>query len=370
MALWTLPGLLYSMQIYEIGIREDSFTTAFFDAMIHALPVWWFWVPVTPLLVWLSRKFPIRRSGAIREIAIHLAISVLVALLLAAFAGLWFSSTPPFDSRDRTWSSWTTALLLSTTIHLYFFSYWLIVAAVHFLDHERRLREQEITTARLDALAAQSRMKLLSHQLQPHFLFNALNGLSTLILRGDTAAAQGMLGSLADFLRATLRADDMHLVPLRDELDLLAKYLDVERVRWGDRLKVRMEIDPTTEGALVPTLLLQPLAENAIRHGIGSSETGGEIVVRANRTGNSLRLQIENDGSGLSPGWRDRADRQIGLVNTRRRLSLLFEDEHDMRIEELSEGRVSVSLEFPFRLVLENEQPIPSGSAAHPEIRE
>ena len=347
-ALWTLPGLLYSVQIYQLGVRLNTPNITFLDAMLHALPVWWFWVPVTPLLVKLARRFPIRRRGSYKEIAIHLAISVVVALAVSVLAGLWFSTTAPFEDRVRPWSTWTFDLMLSTTLHLYFWCYWLIIAAVHFLDHERRLREQEVNTARLDALAAQSRMQMLANQLQPHFLFNALNGLSTLILREDTKAAQSMLESLADFLRASLRMGKARFVSLRDELDMVFKYLRVENVRWGDRLHVKTEIEEEAAKAQVPALLLQPLLENAIRHGIATSEVGGEILVRASVSHDRLVIQIDNDGSGLAPDWLEKAQGQVGLANTRRRLGLLFEDSYDLRLEELDDGRVRLDLNTPF----------------------
>lgn len=347
-ALWTVPGLLYSVQIYQLGLRVNTPDATFLGAMFHALPVWWFWVPVTPLLVKLARRFPIRSRGAFKEIMIHLLISVIVALGVAALAGVWFSTTAPFDDRDRPWDVWTMDLMLSTTLHLYFWCYWLIIAAVHFLDHERRHREQEVNTARLDALAAHSRMQMLANQLQPHFLFNALNGLSTLILRGDTKAAQSMLESLADFLRASLRMGKSRFVSLRDELDMVFKYLRIENVRWGDRLRVQTEIETAAEEAQMPALLLQPLLENAIRHGIATSEFGGEILVRASVSDDQLVLQIDNDGSGLAPDWLDKAQGQVGLANTRRRLGLLFEDSYDLRLEELDGGRVRLDLIIPF----------------------
>jgi len=349
MALWTLPGLVYTVQIYQLGLRVSTPSATFFDAMFHALPVWWFWVPLTPLLVRLARRYPIRSTGSFKEIAIHLAFSVIVAILVATLAGFWFSATAPFEDRVRPWSTWTADLMLSTTLHLYFWCYWLIIAAVHFLDHERRTREQEVNAARLDALAAQSRMQMLANQLQPHFLFNALNGLSTLILREDTKSAQSMLESLANFLRASLRLGESRFVPLGDELHLISKYLRVENVRWGDRLDVRTTIESGLEDALIPTLLLQPLVENAIRHGIATSETGGEIMIRATKLGDQLMLQIENDGTGLSPDWQDRAESHVGLANTRRRLGLLFEDRYDLHLEELSNGRVRLDLVIPFQ---------------------
>lgn len=357
-ALWTLPGIVYSLQIYQIGLRMDTPSTSFWAALFHALPVWWLWIPLTPPLVRLARRFPIRSTGAFREIAIHVAISIVITVLVAVLAGIWFSATAPFADRERPWSTWTMDLMLSTTLHLYFWCYWLIIAAVHFLDHDRRIREQEVNAARLDALAVQSRMQMLANQLQPHFLFNALNGLSTLILRKDMAAAQAMLESLASFLRASLRMGKTDLVPLRDELDLVFKYLNVENVRWGGRLRVRTEIEPAVETAPIPTLLLQPLVENAIRHGVAASESSGEILVAAAGADGRLELVIENDGAGLDPEWHRRSDDRVGLLNTMRRLELLYGPDHRFDLREIGGGRVRLEISIPLR----REPPAPGGA--------
>ena len=146
-----------------------------------------------------------------------------------------------------------------------------------------------------------------------------------------------MLESLASFLREALRVGESRLVPLQDEFDLIAKYVSVEKVRLGDKLEVRTEIDPDTGNALVPTLLLQPLVENAIRHGIGSTENGGEVVIRSDRIDTTVRLQVENDGTGLAAGWQKRAEESVGLANTRRRLALMTNGRFEMRLDELEE---------------------------------
>lgn len=347
-ALWTLPGILYTAQIYEIGIVATPPTTLF-RAALHALPTWWIWIPATPLVVWLARRLPIRRGTGVWRVLLHVAASFVVAMLLLIFVAYWYHVTAPFDDRVRTTAEWIWTLRNSTHFHLFILSYWLILSAVHIVDSERRLRQQQVTTARLDALAAQSRTQMLANQLKPHFLFNALNGLSTLILRGDTKSAQLMLESLASFLRESLRVSESRLVPLRDELDLISKYLSVEKVRLGDKLEIRTEIDAETEHALVPTLLLQPLVENAVRHGIGSTEAGGEIIIRSKRVDSGLCLQVENDGAGLSPNWRNRTGEQVGLDNTSRRLALLYENQHFLRLEELPGGRVRVEIVIPFQ---------------------
>jgi sensor histidine kinase YesM len=356
LALWTLPGLLYSVQIYEIGVRIDP-SFQFSEAVWHALPVWWLWVPLTPPIWRLARRLPIRGDHGSRNIVVHVVASAVVACVVVLASSWWFSLVlTPIEDRPTGFSEWIWTLFHSTSLHLYFLSYWVILGAVHIVDYERRLRSEELARTQLDALAANARVQMLTQQVQPHFLFNALNALSTLILRKDTATAQRMVTALGDFLRAMLRTGEAHLVPLRDELALLSTYLAVEKVRWGDRLAVRTEVEPGVEGALVPTLLLQPLAENAVRHGIATSEAGGEVFLRAGRIGERLRVEVENDGTGLSSDWRQRAEQRVGLSNTRRRLAHLF-PEYELRLEDMTDGRVRVVLEIPLCLA-EEDRPV------------
>jgi sensor histidine kinase YesM len=361
LALWTLPGLLYSVQIYEIGVRVDPHFH-FREAVFHALPVWWLWVPLTPPIWLLARRLPIRGVHGSRNIVVHVVASAMVASVVVLVSSWWFSIVvTPIAERTLAFTEWIWAIFHSTSLHLYFLSYWLILGAVHIVDFERRLRREELARTQLDALAAKARVQMLTQQVQPHFIFNALNALSTLILRKDTATAQRMVTALGDFLRATLRTGEANLVPLRDELALLSTYLTVEKVRWGDRLAFRTEVEPGVEGALVPTLLLQPLAENAVRHGIATSEVGGEVCVRAGRIGERLRVELENDGTGLSSDWRQRAEQRVGLSNTRQRLAHLFPG-HELRLEDMTNGRVRVVLEIP--LCLAEDHPVVAAELA------
>lgn len=344
--VWTLPGLLYSVQIYELGRAADP-SFSFAPAALHAIPVWWVWIVLTPAVVLLARRVPIGRSRAALAAGVHLLASVVVAFAVVTFAAFWFSLTPVFSERERTFVEWLWALSHATTAQGYVFSYWLIVGAVHVVDYERRLRGHEVAAARREALVARTRMQVLARQLQPHFLFNSLNALSTLILRRDTVAAQVMLGSLADFLRATVRLGDAHEQPLRAEMELVSQYLAVEKARLGDRLVVRMEVAEEVGEVVVPVLVLQPLVENAVRHGIAAREEGGEIVIQAQRIGGMVQLVIENDGPGLMPGWRERMEERVGLSNTRARLREAYSEGAWLQVEEVGPGRVRAILEMP-----------------------
>jgi two-component system LytT family sensor kinase len=347
-AAWTLPGLLYSVQIYGVGRASDP-NLSFFRAALHALPSWWIWIVLTPLVARIARLVPIGRCQGPRAVAVHLAASLAVGLVVLGFAALWFSLTPIRGERDRSFVEWLWTLTHATTLEGYVFSYWLIVGAVHVIGDERRLRAHEIADARRDALVARSRMQVLARQLQPHFLFNSLNALSTLILKRDTDAALGMLSSLAQFLRATIRVGDVDVQPLRDELDLVSQYLDVEKARLGDRLAVVIDAEDAAGDVPVPVLILQPLVENAVRHGIAAREQGGEIAIQGTRSGDVLRVELVNDGPGLTDDWRERAEERVGLKNTRSRLREAYGGAARLTVEDAGSGRTRVVIEVPAR---------------------
>ena len=206
---------------------------------------------------------------------------------------------------------------------------------------DRRLRE-----ARLEAELARSQLQVLRSELDPHFLFNALNTVSTLMHR-DVAAADTMLARIGDLLRTSLESKDTHEVPLREEVEFLERYLDIERVRFGDRIRVTVDV---TEGAMeahVPRLFLQPLVENALRHGVGPRRGPGTVDVRAWRAGGSLRVVVADDGLGAEAPANPESS-GIGLANTRRRLRRLYGREHRFRAAPLPAGGFRVSLRLPF----------------------
>lgn len=223
--------------------------------------------------------------------------------------------------------------------------YGVLVGATHALHYYDRFRERELRASQLEAELAQSQLHRLKMQLQPHFLFNALNGILTLI-ETDAEAADRMLSQLAALLRESLRADAPHEGSLREELSLLDRYLEIEKTRFADRLRVSFEIDPGILDARVPNLLLQPLVENAIRHGVARRAGGGRVDVRAWRENGSLRLEVRDDGPGLPETAKESTG--IGLANTRARLERLHGDEYRFDLRNLPGGGVLASVRFPF----------------------
>jgi signal transduction histidine kinase len=288
-------------------------------------------------LWWLAVRFPLTGPRTVRALSIHLsAVLVLIATTsIAHYLGAYRGSPYAPGFLD-----FVPVALGSNAIPLL-----AVAAVVHVLEARRRAVRSAIESQRLRAELADSRLAAVTAQLQPHFLFNTLQSISTLIHR-DPAAADAMLVKLSDLLREVLRRSRSGLVPLDDELRMTQTYLDLARIRFGDRLRIVLDIEDETRSALVPVLLLQPLIENALKHGLGRIDAAGSVGVTARRTNGHLTLTVWDDGAGL-----DRASplENTGLGNTRERLRHAFGDDHALLLRPRSEGGVEVSIRVPLR---------------------
>jgi len=215
--------------------------------------------------------------------------------------------------------------------------------AVHAIEFHQRVREREVLAARLQARLSQAQLDALASRLHPHFLFNTLQGISTLVYR-DPAAADAMLGHLSTLLRRALSRGPGHEVTLEEELALLEEYLAIVQVRFGDRVMVEREVDSSALGALVPQLLLQPLVENAIEHGVARRAGAGRIGIRVVREGGQLRIAVTDDGPGLERPARE----GVGLGSTRLRLGELYGEAGSLALERGAAGGLVARVTLPF----------------------
>jgi LytS/YehU family sensor histidine kinase len=210
------------------------------------------------------------------------------------------------------------------------------------IRHHEAWRVERERSLQAEAMAQQARLEALRYQLQPHFLFNTLNAISTLVVERRAEDAGRMISRLSDFLRLTLTAPVTERIPLADELDFIGRYLEIEQVRFGNRLAVAIDAGPETLSALVPSMILQPVVENAIRHGVAARERGGSIAIQARRAGDRVQLTVSDDG----PGSRGKGE-GIGLSNTRERLTRLYDGRHRLDLASTAEG-TRVLIELPW----------------------
>jgi LytS/YehU family sensor histidine kinase len=244
------------------------------------------------------------------------------------------------------WSEAQRAALLNLDWEM--MTYWAIVGLSHALLYYRESRDRELRASQLETRLVEAQLKTLQQQLHPHFLFNTLNAISALMHR-DVAAADRTLVRLSDLLRLTLERLGEHEVTLNEELDFLRKYLDIERTRFADRLYVQFEIEPATLDALVPTLLLQPLVENAIKHGVARKAGAGHIEVSARQENDKLWIEIRDDGVGLSEDAFTALHKGIGVSTTRARLEHQFGADYRFEFHRLAQG-VAVVVAVPWRV--------------------
>jgi sensor histidine kinase YesM len=258
---------------------------------------------------------------------------------------------PPGAAFNSYFHAYKTFLLIN--FHLALFFYWAILGVNYAIDYYQKYRERELRASQLETRLAQARLQVLKMQLHPHFLFNTLNAISELVFK-DPESAEHMITNLSDLLRLSLDNVGVQEVPLKQELDFLNKYVEIEQTRFHDRLQLSTDIAPETLDAWVPNMILQPLVENAIRHGIGMRSAGGHIEIGAERENGMLRLFVRDNGGGLHNGEQKQLKEGVGLANTRARLAHLYGEEHRFDLDNVPGGGLMVDMSIPFRVTNDN----------------
>jgi len=342
----TIVSLFWTWQIYLMAI-SDSKEMHWRKVIPYSLIFWYSWAIFLPVIVWLCRRFRIDRKQLKTNLVVHFLASFVFAFGHQVFMEVVVmlldrnGSAPPFSLK-------LIPYILSDQLFTSdFIIYWLILFANHALEFYRRYRDGESRAAHLESQLAQAELRALKMQLQPHFLFNTLHAISALIHK-DPEAADTMIARLSEMLRLTLHNVGHQEVLLKEELELLQKYLEIEESRFRDRLKVEMGVDPAALDAWVPNLILQPLVENAIRHGIAARSDAGHIEITCEREEGMLQIQIIDDGPGLPNGQAARIKEGVGLSNTRARLQQLYGEEYRFEMANGDKGGLRVSLAIPF----------------------
>ncbi len=349
---WTLFGLSFAGQAY---VSNNYFQrhTSWWRTVIVWLAWSSAWALWTPLVSWLARRFPFERGRILRSLPVHLLAGtgfslVAIAMYLAIYVVVnqmvrQFSLAASFKR------------LLFTEFQSAFFIYLSIVGLTHAYDYYKRYRERELAASQLRAQLVQAQLDVLKMQLHPHFLFNTLNTISVLMTR-DVEAANRMLGHLSDLLRAALKNAHTHEISVREEFEFLNSYLEIEQTRFSDRLEISTHIDPETLDACVPSLILQPLVENAIRYGIAPRPDTGHLEIRAERVNGTVQLKVRDDGPGLKDEFHHNSADRVGLSNTRARLEQLYGSDYRFELHNATEGGVVVTINLPFRKLKANNK--------------
>jgi two-component system, LytTR family, sensor kinase len=340
--LWNVLALLSATgsRVYIASIRGPE---SFAQLLAWEVTVAAVWSLLTPPIYLLARRFTFDRSNWKLVLPLHLFASVVFTLIAACVVVL----LEPYI----TWTPEAHLPYLADMLSHAFMDlqrYWYIVLITQAISYYGKYRERELQSSQLEAQLALAQLEVLKIQLEPHFLFNTLNSIATLA-RYDGEAAENMTLQLADLLRFSLDAMGVHEVPLSRELTLLQKYIDIQHMRFRDRLTVDMDIAANTLSAMVPNMILQPLVENAIRHGIGPRRAAGRVRVVTRLVFDELWMEIADDGVGLTRLDGTVPREGVGLRNTRARLQQLYNHDHRLMLEDAPAGGCIVKIHIPFR---------------------
>jgi two-component system LytT family sensor kinase len=348
-AVATLLGFFFATRTYILYNAYPDNSIGWLEALLPALTDWYLWTLLSPLVIWLALAFPLERGRWLRRLPILLVAGVAISLLKVGLdfeAGRllpWITESR-FGQRAR------------FDTHFNLMTYAVILGLAYAVIYYRRYRERELRASQLETQLTRARLQVLEMQLHPHFLFNTLNAI-TALLRRDVAAAERVVIRLGELLRITLDNTDRQEVRLKDEIEFLGRYVEIEQTRFGDRLSVDFQIEPETLDAEVPNLILQPLVENAIRHGVARRSGPGRVIVRARRAAGRLELVVIDDGPGLAENRGEAPEEGLGLSNTRERLEQLYGADHAMALETPQGGGLRVRVSIPYNESGRTERP-------------
>ena len=342
----TALGLVSSALAWQFTVALGRPVEHWGSVVVLNTSYWYVWALFTPVIVWLSQHFRFERRGLWRAFLVHIPSVMLFAFAhIATISGvqLWLATLAgrPFAF----WDDVQRSILQNFDWEM--ITYWAIVGLSHAVLYYRESSDRAVRSAQLETRLVEAQLAALQQQLHPHFLFNTLHAISTLMHK-DVDAADRTLMDLADLLRLTLENLGRHEISLKAELEFLSKYLKIEQTRFADRLTVRFDIQTDTLDVCVPTLILQPLVENAIKHGVAKKSGPGHIQITARRDGDKLWMEVRDDGVGLSQEGYQSIHSGIGVSTTRERLLRLFGADFRFEFHRHNPG-LAVVVSFPWR---------------------
>jgi two-component system, LytTR family, sensor kinase len=347
-SLWLAFGLVDATQTVFV-MRSEGMHHAWGILFLTSVLAWVVWALATPLIMQLSRRFPPVRPGSIVTWLTHLAACAAIGLTFAAWtSALDFLLNPyTYASRSHNFAHlWFNTFLNGILSSLLLYS--VVLAVNYVLESRARLAYQQTETARLNEQLSKAQLDALRRQIEPHFLFNTLNAVTGLVREGRNETAVSMIAELSDFMRRVLSDSNRQEVPLGEEMEFAQRYLDIQKVRFAERLQLSVDVPSELRLAQVPALILQPIVENAVKHGIAKRAQGGKIHIAAFRSNGALTMSVYNDGPSLAASS-DTLQPGIGIANMRTRLQSLYGDGFALRLENRELGGVEVSISVPFK---------------------
>ena len=332
--LWCTFGLIEASQAIGIMRFGEGRDHAWLPLFAISLATWLPWALATPWIISLARRYRIHRGMSVRTIAVHLAAFAIVSVLAEAWSAVLQVIFNPWGNRQAPtfWNTWSITLLYQSLIFL--IAYVLILTITYLVDSRENLSKAQLAALR--------------GQMEPHFMFNTLNSIAALVRDQRNDAAVSMIVGLSEFLRRASEDSHRSQVTLAEEVEYLQRYVDIQKVRFGERLRVSVDIQAELLDAQVPNLLLQPLVENAIKHGVAKRVTGGTIRVSGARRDGSLHLSVYNDGSNFPDEWQTQGA-GVGLANLRTRLQILHGDDAELQMKRAGADGVEVVVTLPLR---------------------
>jgi sensor histidine kinase YesM len=352
-SLWTFVGL----SEFTSQLHDQSRRNYWLDGLVIYLVVAYIWAFLAPAVVWLARLFPIERPRKGRHVLMHVVFSVLFTCGVAlVFTGISLMSGVGRSLMTMTFTGVLVPAFV-TGIHQHLFTYWVIIGIYHafryhhaFIERDRQAASLELRASELKTELRRAQLSALRAQLEPHFLFNTLNAIMVLVRQRSDPDSVEMLRRLRELLECVLRDAEVQEVPLDREFEYLRLYLAIEQVRFRDRLRVEMSAEPGLHDAAVAYMCLQPIVENAIRHGVARSSRAGTVRIKASRERDTLRLLVQDDGPGFD-GLSFPRRSGIGLANTRARLEKLYGDRAALRVERLPQGGTIATIVMPYHVL-------------------
>jgi two-component system, LytTR family, sensor kinase len=346
-AVWLVLSLISASQRYADSLQTST-PIGFSTFLFWSLAIWSYWALATPFIFRLGEKIPLSKKRLGRATLTHFALSLLFGLSHIAL----FALLGKLFGQSRTGVANTFLVEFGRGLRAFLYVelvfYWAILGAAVARDSYRKYREREMRSRELETQLGQARLQALKMQIQPHFLFNALNTVAMLVRNGESVRAVQMVAGIGELLRSSLGDSPEQEVPLASELGFVRRYLSIEEFRFPDRLRVEVDVPEELLSAEVPNLILQPLVENAIRHGVAKRSTSGLVRIAARRRNGWLELSVEDDGPGLPSGFEYNEGCGIGLTNVRSRMEQLYGSRQEFRIENVEPEGTAARLRLPF----------------------